>query len=212
MFWVVAALVTAAVCIVVIAPFKRAPRLSTALMVLIPVATMGLYLWWGNSDMPDQPLASRDQMALQQHNQALAAADQLARQLADDPQNLEGWALLGQTWSALGRHGDAAQAFGRAAALAPERPALAIAQVEAMIAVEDGLMTVEASRIVDRLNRDHPDLPGAQFYRGLQRWQAGAMDEAVAVWQALRREARGDEAWLPSLNRRLAAAQALSGS
>ena len=84
MFWVVAALVTAAVCIVVIAPFKRAPRLSTALMVLIPVATMCLYLWWGNPDMPDQPLASRYQMALQHHNQALAAADQLARQLVND--------------------------------------------------------------------------------------------------------------------------------
>ena len=211
-FWFLAAIITAGLCLVMLAPLNRAPRVSTALLAAVPVAAMGLYLHLGNPDMPDQPLAGRDQSEWQQHNRALAAADQLARALAEDSSNLEGWALLGQTWSVLGRHGDAAQAFGRAAALAPERPALAIAQVEAMIAVEDGLVTTDTSRIIDRLNRDHPDLPGSQFYRGLQLWQAGDMQAAVQLWRDLRAQASGDELWLESLNRRLAAAQELSGS
>lgn len=212
MFWMFAAVITATLCLVILAPLKRAPKLSTGLLVLVPLAAMGLYLHLGNPDMPDQPLAQRDQTQWQQHNRALTAADQLARQLAEDDDNLAGWALLGQTWSLLGRHGDAAQAFGRAAALAPDKPALAIAQVEAMIAVEDGLVTRDASRIIDRLNRDHPDLPGSQFYRGLQLWQAGDMQAAVTLWRDLRAQATGDEPWLASLDRRLAAASSLSGS
>jgi cytochrome c-type biogenesis protein CcmH len=208
-FWIIAACLSAFVCAVVAAPLARFNRLSWLMIAGVPLAAMGLYLQLGNPSLPDQPLANRDQAALQEHGRALAAADQLARQLAEDPDNIAGWTLLGQTWRILGRHGDAAQAFARAANLAPDNVTLQLARLEAMIAVEDGLISADAGRLIDRLMAVDPDDPGTRFYRGLQQWQAGDLAGAVAGWRALRADAVGDEPWLPTLERRLATVQSL---
>ncbi len=209
MFWIVAATLSALVCAIIAAPLVRFNRLSAAVVIGVPLLAMGMYLYLGNPSMPDQPLAGRDQSALARNSNALAAADQLARQLAADPDNLAGWTLLGQTWRLLGRHGDAAQAFSRAATLEPENVTLQLARLEAMIAADDGQIGDEAGRLIDRLGRDFPDVPGTRFYHGLQLWQAGDLEAAVAEWRALRADAVGDEPWLQTLERRLATVETL---
>lgn len=202
--WITAAALTAVVCAVVAAPLREQKRASMAIIAAMPLAAIGIYLWTGNPDLPDQPLADRDPAQLNQQAMMVAAAEELAASLQDTPEDAAGWALLGQAWARVSRHRDAAAAFERAAALTDGNTALRLAQLEALIANEDGLVTPEAIDLIDSILTQDPDQQGARFYAGLALWQGGKLDAARERWQILLDEAEGNEPWLPGLRQRLA--------
>ncbi|MBV6631703.1 MAG: hypothetical protein KI792_01575 [Alphaproteobacteria bacterium] len=201
--WIAAAVISALVCAVVAAPLKRQKTASMVIIATVPLAAIGIYLWAGNPDLPDQPLAGRDQGFLNQQAMMVAAAEEMAANLGNERGDAAGWALLGQAWAQLQRHRDAAAAFARAADLSGGNTALRLAQLEALIASEEGLVTPEAIDLIDDILRVEPDQQGARFYAGLALWQAGKLDAARERWEALLAEANGDEPWLPGLRDRL---------
>ncbi|MEM6902026.1 MAG: hypothetical protein AAF556_02145 [Pseudomonadota bacterium] len=205
--WIAAAVIAALVCAVLVAPLRRQKLASLVIVALVPVAAIGLYLWFGNPNLPDQPLADRDPAALNQRQTMLAAAQEMAASLGDQAEDAAGWALLGQAWARLERHRDAAAAFAKAAELSGGNLALNLAELEAIIASEDGLVTPEAIDLIDQILTTDPTQQGARFYSGLALWQAGKLEAARAQWQTLLAEAEGDEPWLPGLRQRLGEAQ-----
>ena len=204
-FWVLAAVLCAVCTAVLLAPLRQFRWLSGGLMVALPLLSLALYGYGGHPDLPDQPLATRDTSLRDQRQLALNAALRLADRLKTDPQDLPGWALLGQSWLVLGHPQAAADAFERAAALASgdRQNTLKLAEIEALVTADDGEIGARARTLIAELRDRAPDLPAVRYYQGLSLWQAGEMAGARKIWQALRDQARGDEPWLPLLDRRL---------
>jgi cytochrome c-type biogenesis protein CcmH len=88
-------------------------RAAMVLSGLVPVVALALYLPFGLPDLPSQPYESR-----QERMEAIVGT--LQDHLGRNPEDVEGWLVLGQTLGHLGRTDEALDAYARAQSLAPE--------------------------------------------------------------------------------------------
>ena len=192
------------------APRPMLRHLTLALGTLLPLAAFAFYLATGRPDLPAQPFAERNDAAMSAQL-AQRQIDELNRRLAQKPDDLQNWALLGRTTLAVGKYGEAANAFGRALALAPDRADILSAYAEALILANDGTVTPAARQALDSALAREPDAPSANYYRGAADLQAGNPRAALERWLALEARTPQDAPFLPLLRRQIAAAAADSG-
>ena len=138
----------------------RAPVL--ALLLVVPLAAVGLYLVDGRPNLPAEPLALRLRHvdARDQDDARLLAL--LKTRLAEMPQNSaqahEGYLLLGQAQAARGDWKQAAVAWHRALAQSFD-PTLAAQTAEAQVEAEGGVSADSAAlfrRALDAAPKDAP--------------------------------------------------------
>jgi cytochrome c-type biogenesis protein CcmH len=103
------------------APVRPARRTAWALALLIPLASVLTYLRLGQPDAvaPQLRTAATGPRHSVTPEQIQQMATALAERLKSEPQDLEGWLMLGRSYTALGRYGDAVTAFKRASGLGP---------------------------------------------------------------------------------------------
>jgi len=96
------------------APARCGRALVAAIAVAIPAAALGVYLLVGSPGALS--LQSEHQMNAQQLE---AMVERLAARLRENPDDVEGWKLLGRSYGALGRFPEAVDAYVKAATRAP---------------------------------------------------------------------------------------------
>lgn len=200
-------------------PVKRlgsAERIAAvAISLMVPAAAFGAYLYLGAPEVPGVPHAERPAVAQGQAGGAPGAPDvatmvaRLEQRLADNPDDVEGWAILGRSYIVMGRPEDALVALDRAIALNDEVPFLHSARGEALALAAQGIVTPAAREAFGRALALDPDDARARFYLALAREQEGdvqgALDDLVALL-----ETGGPEApWYEGVYERAAA---LAGS
>lgn len=94
-------------------PFRAAPGTAGLLMALIPVLALAIYLPFGLPDLPSSTSAAREQ-------RLEAVVNTLQDHLGRNPEDVEGWLVMGQALGHLGRTEEALDAYDRAQSLAPE--------------------------------------------------------------------------------------------
>ena len=173
---------------------RRGPVLAAAL--LVPLFAMTLYAALGSPDLPDRPLASRqDEKAPQQAPDVAAMVARLEARLAEAPDDLEGWLMLGRSRAVLGNLPGAVEAFRRAQTLAPDDPAAIGGLAEALTTGGGGVMPVEAKSLFERLAQLQPDDPRPDFYLGWAELQAGEGQSALDRWTRLLARTPADAPW-----------------
>lgn len=123
----------------------------------------------------------------------------LEAKLAADPDNLEGWTMLGRSYRVMGRISDAADAYGRAVALDPEDIELRINQAELLVETLDGLISPAAQLVFAEIQEIDPTHPAPGFYLGLAEYQNSNVRGALEIWQALEAGSPTGAPWLPTL-------------
>lgn len=175
--------------------------LAVLLAVLLPVGALAVYGSVGRPDLPAQPLASRN---LEQERggppkSVLAAMDKLKAQLAENPNDLQGWLILGQAYAKMGRNTDAADALRHAVALNKDDVELQGLFGETLVSANDGMVPEEAVTAFDAVLAKEPKDPRARFFAALARFQAGDQQGALDRWSALMAESPADAPWVPVL-------------
>ena len=132
------------------------------------------------------------------HDMAESAA-RLAERLEAEPDNLEGWLLLGRSYMQLGRSDQVARAYRRIAGIASVPAARLSSIAEDLIAVSAGTVSPEALDLLKAANGRDPAEPRARFFLGLARAQAGAAEEGLDLWLALERDSPAQAPWLDGL-------------
>ncbi|MBM3489387.1 MAG: c-type cytochrome biogenesis protein CcmI [Alphaproteobacteria bacterium] len=194
------------------APAER-PRASWALVtagglaIALPFAAALLYAWLGQPYERDRPLASRGDLPVQAEQAAGGDLDDataaLEERLKRQPDDRQGWQLLGQGRWQQGRFADAAEAYARAAALGPVDVNVQMALGEALTFAAQGTVTPAARTAFAKALQVDARNPGARYYLALADLQAGRRSEAYQAWLALARDTAADAPWLPALRRRL---------
>lgn len=180
-------------------PFaKRGWALPAAIAVVAPSAAVGLYLVLGTPGMPGMPLAERE-AEIDQAQHMERAATELARRLAANPADLEGWVLLGRTYMTLGRFSEAANAFRQALERGLDQPETNSELGEALTAANDGIVSQSARQAFQRALSALPGEPRARYYLALALYQEGRREDALSEWVALLRESPADAPWVPLL-------------
>ena len=182
------------------------PMWQTAaiLAVAVPAVSLGLYFWLGAPGTPDQPLATRTDLVQPRESPELLAlfAEQEAA-VAEDPENPNVWVQFGRALLVMGRFSESADAFRQAIALGDAGADVQTELVEALLNEAGGTITPAARQAIDAAIAVDPEHPAARYYLGLERAQAGLVQEAFDVWLALAADTPADAPWLPLVRARL---------
>lgn len=114
------------------------------------------------------------------------AADTLAAKLAANPNDGEGWMLLGRTYRATERFAEAKAAFEKARALVPENADLLAESAEVMgLSAQPRSLAGEPEQLLDRALELDGNNQNALFLKGLARAQADDPGAAEQTWEKL---------------------------
>lgn len=189
-------------------PALRRRRVTAVIgLAGLPLMALGLYAATGSPNLPDQPLAARLAEPLEAQNVDMLIS-RVERHLAENPDDAQGWDVIGPIYLRLGRNEDAARAFRAAMQLDGAQPDRASGLGEALTNASGGIVTDAAAAAFRRAVELSPDEPRARYYLALAKAQDGDVDGAVADWQSLLEGAPADTPWAEMVRRRIAAAEA----
>jgi cytochrome c-type biogenesis protein CcmH len=160
-FVLLVAALTVAVVVLVALPLLRGgsepPARWTALAVaaLLVLGGSALYVTWSNWKWHAAPVADSPQTMVAR----------LAREQEKNPQNLEGWLLLGRSYLVLQEYPLALRAFERADRLSGGKNADALlGQAEALTLTDESELTGRAGKLIERAVALEPESGQALFF------------------------------------------------
>lgn len=187
---------------------RRRFALAAAIILGLPLATAALYLRAGSPGTADLPLSARaDERArmtetAQRQKGLMDMIQGLEARLGEQPDDLDGWLLLGRSRLSLGDFERAALAFGRAADLGGG-PEATGEMGEALVRRDRGIVTPDARRAFQAVLEASPGDPRARFYLALAELQAGRAESALRQWLALAADTPPDAPWRGALLQRI---------
>jgi cytochrome c-type biogenesis protein CcmH len=153
--------------------------------LLLPVAAITLYRLVGepaalraNGDQPATPAEHGENL-----EQAIA---KLAERLKQQPDDVEGWTLLGRAYEATERFAEARDALQRAHDLAPTDVDVTVAYAEALaLASPNRRIEGESRSLLDAALAVVPTHQRGLWLLGISEYQAKRYDAAIAAWNRL---------------------------
>jgi len=182
-FLVVAAFMAAIAATAVAVPLlrDRNSRIVGAIAaVLVVAAAAGLYPLWSNWNWrapAAAPAAPRPDI--------LAMVAKLEQHMRDQPDDMQGWLMLGRSYIALNRSQDAVSAYDHAHRLGKNADA-ALGLGEALSMRAGGDITPDAAQLFEEALTLAPDNPKALLYGGFAAAIRGDKILARSRWQALK--------------------------
>ena len=188
---------------------RTTPHLVTAIGILIFLAagSVGAYLHLGSPALDNLAYADRDIASEQQQTageqQAIdemsSLVDRLEKRMEQDPDNLEGWLMLGRSASALGQYPRALIAYEQAVQRAPENAQILVDYAETVIFINEGRVSIEAMRALEKARKNNAAHPKARYYIALRQAQSGYLKNAVQEWVDLLAISLPDASWVPTV-------------
>ncbi len=191
------------------------PPASPAAIVLlaffVPAAALGLYRFVGTPQAIDAPPAiaasGTEHANAADMQQAIAA---LAARLQQQPDDAEGWALLGRAYTAVGEPDKALDALRHAHQLAATNTALSVEYAQALaLNAPDHRIAGESRDLLESVIRAEPDNQRALWLLGISDYQSAHYDAAIARWNTLLPLVAGNAEVAASVRKQIAQAQAL---
>jgi cytochrome c-type biogenesis protein CcmH len=160
--------------------------LVASLALAIPLLSFGIYFWVGTPVGIDPLLANQvggDEQISTEKLQAMA--DQLRQRLVDNPNNAEGWVMLGRIERALGHFDPADEAFKKSLALAPNDD-VQIERAEVLAQKNQGNFEGEPWRIIQGVLKADPEHGNALLLAGSAAFSQGQFQESLKYWDKVR--------------------------
>lgn len=173
----------------------------------LPLLALGLYLVYGSPRLPDQPLAVRLQdPASDQNIEALVA--RVEARLRERPEEGEGWEVIAPVYMGWRRYADAAEAYAQAIRLLGESPKRLSGQGQALVLANNGVVTEEARRALERAVELDASLVEPRVLIAIAKEQDGQFAAAIEDWRTLLAKEKGDAPWREMVEKRIAADEA----
>jgi len=177
---------------------RKGGQLTAAILVgiFLPISAGALYLHLGNpAAITQDRTAQTTQNAGADRQSAPALADllpQMQERLEQQPDDVDGWRLLGRSYLSVGEFAGASNAFERALALDDTHvPTMAqLAESKAML--QGGTLAGEPLKQVERAIELDPDNEHALWLLAIAQQQAGDHEAAIEGFDRLTLMAQGD--------------------
>ncbi|MBT3790574.1 MAG: c-type cytochrome biogenesis protein CcmI [Alphaproteobacteria bacterium] len=185
---------------------SAARSIPVAAMIALAMGILSFFMYsqLGTPGVPDQPFAQRTQQPGDgQPGDMRVAIERLAKRLANEPENLEGWALLGQSYSSVADYDNAANAFQQALKLAPEDTDLLMSFGESLVLSSGNEVIPSARDTFEKALKIDPKHMGSRFYLAEYEAQQGNNKAAMDGWMELVADSPADAPWMPALMQRL---------
>ncbi len=171
-----------------------APFTALILALALPAFAVALYLAIGDSAIiPRLERVAGETVQAPGHGAADAQqaasleimVERLAARMEENPDQLEGWLMLGRTYVALDQPAKGAAALERALALAPQNPEVMINLAQALATAANGQLGGRPGDLIAAALVIEPKHATGRWLNGLVAYQAGDFPLAVQRWEAL---------------------------
>jgi cytochrome c-type biogenesis protein CcmH len=164
---------------------------TIALVVLaIPLLAVSLYLWLGNTRaLTPQPAV--EQMPMQGmtdeggHQNFSAVLDNLTARLKEQPNDMEGWVMLGRTYAMMQRFPEAKSAYEKALAMVPDDAELLTDYADIVAMTNNGSLMGQPQELINKALRLDPKNPKALALAGTAEFEQKRFKQAAVYWEQL---------------------------
>jgi len=188
----------------VMAPARWVRTTLTSFVVLIPVVTLLAYGVLGQpAGLDPAALAQSEPHEAVDPKKMAEMVEKLERRLQEDPNQLQGWVMLGRVRRAMGQFEAAGQAYAKALALSSDDD-VAIERAEVLAQANQGNFEGEPWQIIQAVLRANPDQLSALLLAGSAAYSEQRYEQALKHWQRARTLMAADAPDLPPLEDALA--------
>lgn len=162
-----------------------------AVAAAIPIVAISFYLVRGNpkalnpETAPSTMPAEETQSGEMTPQQIEANVGKLAKRLEENPNDAQGWVMLGRSYTMLERYGDAATAYGRATALKANDANLLTDYAEALALANGQRLEGKPTEAINKALQIEPNNEKALALAGESAFQAADYKKAIEYWQKL---------------------------
>jgi cytochrome c-type biogenesis protein CcmH len=167
----------------------RGKWMAIVVLLAIPAASVVLYLVYGEYRVIENP-----QLVLAAPRQQTAAAPQMSleemtvaikQRLKDNPEDAEGWFMLGRTMMSRQQYAQAVTAFQRSNDLLADEPGIMFALADALAMQNNGNLLGEPEELVQRGLKLAPRFPNGLWLAGMAAEQRQDYKSAHRYWSLL---------------------------
>jgi cytochrome c-type biogenesis protein CcmH len=195
------------------ASLPQGRTVAAILGVAIPAAAFGIYFALGSPDRPGQPFAERNiaseitaREGKLDQDEVMQLAAKLLRRLEANPDNVDGWMLLGRTYLTINQFDGALAAYRKAMEAGNRHPDIVTDYAEVLVVSEQGQVGPEAKSLFEDIAEADPYNPRARYYLGLELAQGGNLKAALQAWVDLRAVSPPGSQWLQLVDQQIARA------
>jgi len=181
---------------------ELAPRVYFALASLIPLLTVGIYLFAGAPSLPSRPYAERQSKPAGE----ATIADIITRieeRLRTHPEDGQGWDVVAPVYLRLGRYADAAHSYAQANRLLGESTKRLLGFAEATLLAENGIVSEPVRQAALRVLQIEPGRIEPKLWLTLAKEQDGDLKGASDSYRALLADAPADAPWRNAVSERI---------
>lgn len=158
-------------------------RAAVLILLLLPVLALLGYGTLGNLRALDPAQSAGPGQVTPAQIDAMVS--NLAERLKNNPDDLQGWAMLARSYKAMDRINEALDAYAKAEKLVVEDPGLLASYAETLATANGNQLQGKPRQLVERALKLDPKNPHALFLAGAAAMEAGENKQGVAYWQAL---------------------------
>jgi cytochrome c-type biogenesis protein CcmH len=193
---------------------RRGRWLIAPLVVLVPLLAVLIYqqigaqaviqrLAAGTAEAPVAPAGGQPSM------DSLVA--KLAERMQQEPDNLEGWALLGRSYASMDRFKEAVEAYQHALKLDGKDPELLSSYADVLVMAHNGEFTDQVGDLLNQALAVEPNHLKSLWLRGHWRFRHSDYSGAIEDWQAVMQALPPDDEKVVMIKRQINAAKSRLG-
>jgi len=181
---------------------SRFSRIALVGAALLALTAIGVKLW---GDRTPDVAAAKTATAPNGPQDVGAMISSLEAKLKADPNDAEGWRMLGWSFFQTQRYAEAAMAYKRATALRPDNADYWSSLGEALVTAGPGTVPAEAKAAFDKAVALDPKNPRARYFIGVSKDMAGDHKGAIDDWFALLHDTPAGAPWEADVRRTIQA-------
>jgi cytochrome c-type biogenesis protein CcmH len=190
---------------------SRSNRLTAyALALALPVMAIAIYIKVGDIHAmePGRAAGPAGQQMTQAGIEANVAA--LAKRMEQNPNDADGWAILGRSYINLEKYREASAAYSKASALKTQDADILIEYAFAMAMANGRTLQGQPAELVQQALRIAPENPRALELAGSAEFEAKNYKQAIAYWEKLLGKSSNSAELTQAITERINEARTLS--
>lgn len=155
---------------------------ALALGLAVPICALAVYLTVGNpSALAPQPDEGNPHGVTAQQFETMVG--RLAARLKDNPEDAEGWMMLGRSYAVMRRFGDSSEAYAKAVARVPDDAQLLADYADSLAMAQGRTLSGEPEKLLKRALAVDPNNVKALVLAGTAAFDRNDRSGAIRYWE-----------------------------
>ncbi|MCH9639201.1 MAG: c-type cytochrome biogenesis protein CcmI, partial [Betaproteobacteria bacterium] len=192
--------------------------MSTVITMTFPLAAVFLYFELGDTRglLPQAQLANATQMqgaggdSPAGHDNFSSVVENLIARLSDNPDDIEGWVMLGRTYAIMGRYNEASNTYQKLTELVPNNAQILSDYADVLAMRNQGSLVGRPAELINEALEADPEYPKALALAGTAEFEQERFEQAAEHWEKLLTVIPDDSELAKSVNTSIAEARSLA--